>query len=256
MKQANRGPLLTIALALLGNGSFIAERMARPEAFIYPDMRDESNTFCVDQSPIIRLLNNDEDSMFLPDECLGNDVFTYDDVQRQVITYIHLLYWNREDKYEGESIANAFTSAAFIANEVWLTHAKSGPGWWVKYDLGADTLVPVISPAGIIVVSVLLGTFLASLLGLAIYSARSPRWTEQLDAFAMLRIGASIADDIQFRPTSDDRQVRALDELPGWVGDATGGEGELGALALGGSGKLGKERKFAAYTVETDDKEE
>lgn len=72
----------------------------------------------------------------------------------------------------------------------------------------------------------------------------------------MLRIGASIADDIQFRPTADDRRIRALDELPGCVGDATGGGGELGALAPGGSGNLDKERKLAAYTVETDGKRE
>ena len=55
---------------------------------------------------------------------------------------------------------------------------------------------------GILVISVLLGTFLASFLGLIIYSAVSPRWTAQLDAFAMLRIGASIADKVRSRATS------------------------------------------------------
>jgi hypothetical protein len=61
------------------------------------------------------------------------------------------------------------------------------------------------------VISVLLVVFLASLLGLAIYSAVSPRWVDQLDAFAMLRIGASIADKIQFRATSDAQRVSALE---------------------------------------------
>jgi hypothetical protein len=36
--QHNRGPLLTTTLALFGYGSFIAERMERPEAYLYSNM--------------------------------------------------------------------------------------------------------------------------------------------------------------------------------------------------------------------------
>jgi hypothetical protein len=65
----------------------------------------------------------------------------------------------------------------------------------------------------------------------------------------MLRIGASIANMTQLRATSDAQRVNALDELSGWLGDATSGRGAQGELALGGPRRLEKERKLAAYVV-------
>jgi hypothetical protein len=56
--------------------------------------------------------------------------------------------------------------------------------------------MPTFSSGGVVTVSILLGLYLLILLGLGYYSTRSPRWTEQLDSFAMMRIGASVADDI------------------------------------------------------------
>lgn len=227
---------------------------------MYPNStRNERFNFdssCVDQAPFLRLIpHRIEDVRELSigiSPCIKNNAHSDLDIHQDIMDFLYLLFWDPDG---GERIKNAFTSAAFLVNEVWLIHDFGIRDWYVYHDRGADTVVPAIPLSGIIVVSVLLGIFLASLLGLAIYSALSPRWTEQLDAFAMLRIGASIADAIQFRPTPDDRQIRALDELPGWVGDATGGEGELGDLALGGSGKLDKGREFAAYIVETGSKE-
>jgi hypothetical protein len=137
-----------------------------------------------------------------------------------------------------------------LANEAWLSSTAFMKTWSVTYDHGADTLVPVISRTGILVISILLGVFLASPLGLAIYSAVLPRWTDQLDAFAMLRIGASISDKIQFRTIPNAQRVRVLDELPGWIGDAASGEDAQGELALGGPRRLHSKRKFAAYVVE------
>jgi hypothetical protein len=76
-------------------------------------------------------------------------------------------------------------------------------------------MAPVISWTGIWLISALLGAFLASLLGLAIYSAVGSRWTDQLDAFAMLRISASISDKVHSRATPGAGRVSVLDELPG-----------------------------------------
>ena len=62
--RKNRGPLLTVALALFGSGSFIAERMARPDAFMYPNMTYEEAKAtpnygaCVDQAPFTNLLHS------------------------------------------------------------------------------------------------------------------------------------------------------------------------------------------------------
>jgi len=254
--QQNRGPLLTTTLALFGYGSFIAERMERPEAYLYPNMTREeykaqpNPSACVGKAPFVGLLHTDIDSSqtgsYL-EGCLKNDVYTHDYLQRQVASYVKLFYYNVYGRWDGERITNAFTSAAFIANEAWLNSPEGG--WTVSSDNGADTTVPVISPTGIILISVLMGTFLSALLALAIYSALLPRWTDQLDAFAMLRIGASISGDIQFRATEQTRKIEALDRLPGWIGDATDGEGERGQLALGARGRLNWKRKFLAYDL-------
>jgi hypothetical protein len=254
--QQNRGPLLTTTLALFGYGSFIAERMERPEAYLYPNMTWEeykaqpNPSACVGKAPFVGLLHTDIDSSqtgsYL-EGCLKNDVYTHDYLQRQVASYVKLFYYNVYGDWDGERITNAFTSAAFIANEAWLNSPEGG--WTVSCDYGADTTVPVISPTGIIVISVLMGTFLSALLALAIYSALLPRWTDQLDAFAMLRIGASISGDVQFRAAEQTRKIEALDRLPGWIGDATDGEGERGQLALGARGRLNWKRKFLAYDL-------
>ena len=116
--------------------------------------------------------------------------------------------------------------------------------------MGADTKVPVISNTGITAVSAVLGLFLTALLALAAYSAWTPRWTDQLDAFAMLRLGASLAEDIQLRIAHTAGSVPSLDSLPGWIGDATEGNGAVGTLALGGQTSLKRGREYVAYDVE------
>lgn len=230
--------------------------MERPEAYLYPNVTWEvykaqpNPNACIGKVPFVSLLRTDIDSYQIGnylEGCLKNDVHTHDDLQRQIANYVKLFYWNDYDGYNGERITNAFNSAAFIANEAWL-NSPSGE-WSVSYDYGADATVPVISATGMIVISVLIGTFLSALLALAIYSAVLPRWADQLDAFAMLRIGASISDDIQFRATEHTRKITALDRLPGWIGDATDGEDERGQLALGARGPLNRKRKFMAYDL-------
>jgi hypothetical protein len=254
--QPKYRPLLTMALALFGSGSFIAERMARPEAFLAPNLTYEewqgvpNYDACVEQVPFMSLLHSYDGGIQLGnvlEPCVKNSADRYDDIQRQVTSFVRSLYWNNEDHYDGKRITNAFTAAAFLANEIWLLSRPLMQSWSVRYDAGADTVVPVISNQGIIMISTLLGIYLASIFALALYSAIPSRWTDQLGAFAMLRIGASLSDDIQFRPATETQNIRALDELPGWVGDATDGEGELGQLALGASGPLKSSRKFAAY---------
>lgn len=259
----NRGPLLTTALALFGSGSFIADRVARPTAYLYPNVTtgswkqrqgDYTRYICVGRVPFVGLLRNQYGQAQAGnplDDCLTNSALTHDDLQVQLEHYVRLFYWNVWDDLDGERVTNAFTAAAFLANEALLDNfALRESAWQVQYDLGADTTIPVISRTGVIVISTLTGVFLAALLALATYATSKPRWTDQLDSFAMLRIGASIPNDIQFRTTEQVQDIDALDRLPGWVGDATGGEGQRGLLALGGSGLLYQKRKFTIYDVD------
>jgi len=259
--RPNRGPLLTTALALFGPGSFIEDRMTRPAAHLYPNITFEQSReisgyyTCVDKAPFVGLLTSQPSNprgVSVLDRCLTRNVHTHDHLQQQMATYAMKFYWNLDGHLDGKHITNAFTSAAFLANEAWLTSQLRG-SWRVNYDYGADTVVPVISLTGIIVVSNLIGFFLVALLTLALYSASRARWTDQLDAFAILRIGTSISDDIQFCAADNVRKIKALDRLPGWIGDATEEE-DLGQLGLGASGRLNSKRRFAAYDIKEKDR--
>lgn len=227
--------------------------MTRPAAFLYPNITWEYTSegykgtpnpkVCVGRVPFASLLRSDA-------RCLTRNVHTHDDLQRQIYDYV--MMFEEEDRLDsGEQITNAFTSAAFLANEVMFSSEGS---WRVSSDYGTDTEVPVISLPSIIAISALICVFLTMLLSLAWYASSRVRWTEQLDSFAMLRIGASIPDKLQFRTidVEDEEKIGTLDKLPGWIGDVTEGEGEIGRLALGGRGRLDGRRKFEAYDVDDD----
>ncbi|KAK5683196.1 hypothetical protein LTS10_004727 [Elasticomyces elasticus] len=258
----NRGPLSTIALALFGTSSFIAERIANPDGFMYPnrtleEKRSTPNNYgaCVGQVPLMSLLrtgNSYQSGNYL-EPCLKNDVSNHDNIQRQIVSFVQALYYNWYDGYDINDysrITNAFTAAAFLTNEAWLLSTSPSHTWMVQYDMGADTTVPVLSTTGLLAVSVLLGLFLTALLTLAAYSALTPRWTDQLDSFAMLRLGASLAEDIQLKIAHTAEDVSALDKLPGWIGDKTDGESSVGELGLGAQRRLAASRNYAAYGFE------
>jgi hypothetical protein len=118
---------------------------------------------------------------------------------------------------------------------------KSSHTLSISFDHGADTQIPSISLAGIIVVSLLLAIFLVSLFIMASYASISSRWTDQLDSFAMMRIGASIADHVPLKIGNRTHEMSVLDEIPGCIGNAAE-ENEIGRLALGGENSLAKEK--------------
>ncbi|GAW22640.1 hypothetical protein ANO14919_121820 [Xylariales sp. No.14919] len=247
--NVNKGPLLVIALALFGVGSFLDKRPGY-EAYISTIEDVELPSTCLDLVPFIPLLRDVQNTPFAGDPldpCLSYDGsrFWYPDVQNAA--YLWAFVWNFNDGYSGERIRNAFSTAAFLANEAWMMQDLPSSGFKVYYDLGADTQVPVISRAGIALISALLGLYLLGVLAMALYAARVPRWTETLDAFAMMRIGAAAGDRVPLLVCEDVDKVAALDEIPGSFGDATGGEGEVGELALGAQTPLNGERKYRSY---------
>ena len=148
-------------------------------------------------------------------------------------------------------MANVWKGAAFKSVEATF-HRNSQAAyltWTPRRVPGTQTLIPAFSQASMIAISVLLGLFLLSLLGLAIY-AYTPAWTTSLDAFAILRIGAQIPDHAPLRLCYEPENYRALDHLPGWMGatDSALGEDGPGRLELGSEAPLVKGRKYEAYT--------
>lgn len=116
--------------------------------------------------------------------------------------------------------------------------ATSAENREISYDYGADTQVPTISHIGIIIVSTLLGIYLLCLFVIALYASLSPRWTGQLDAFAMMKIGAAMSDKISLLVMERKHQKNILDEAPGWIGDAAEEHEEVGGLGLGARKRL------------------
>jgi hypothetical protein len=244
-------------MALFGSGSFIASRLNNQEAFLYDYLRDSSGYWpswtgtCVEQVPFQNLLDSALDETLQDsgiDYCIMNDVADWGQIDAQLAAYVLSFMYNEEDDLGGERIQNAFRAAVFLATEAWLMHNDIDLAQFsLQYDGGADTLIPTMSRTGIIVVSLLLGVDIACLLALAIYSATQPRWTSQLDAFAMMRIGAAMHEKLPFRVDPEFDEVRVLDETSGFIGDVTGGEGKFGELGLETHYPVQRKRLYRSY---------
>ncbi|KAI0966345.1 hypothetical protein F4678DRAFT_299914 [Xylaria arbuscula] len=245
--NTNKGPLLTIALALFGVGSFIDTRQTS-QSYISTIQDTDIGYTCLDLVPFIPLLRDFLDQYAVYDSldpCL-HYAGSWDPAS-QVADYLWALVYNQWDGFGGERIQNAFSTAAFLANEAWMTSNPSNANFWVSYDLGADIQIPVISLAGKILISTLLGIYLFGVLCMALYAARVSRWANTLDAFAMMRVGAAMGDRVPLLVCPDVNRVSALDEMPGNFGDATGGEGKVGELAIGAKTPLKRKRIYRSY---------
>ncbi|KAL4939323.1 hypothetical protein BDV06DRAFT_38288 [Aspergillus oleicola] len=248
----NKGPLLTIALALFGEGSFITTRARTPSAYaqtILAEGEDEDDAYwvgsgvCIDTVPLGQLFS--EYSPRGINSCISNRSGGKEGwgVGEQIAEWLG--NFNNGDG----TVANAFTAAAFLANQAWMRHhiaSKTDRSLLVTYDLGTDTKVPSISLAGVVVVSVLLGVHVLSLLALGLYSAWSPRWTSTLDSFAMMRMGSDILPQLPMLLSKGAHRVEVLDQAPGYVGDAAQNE-RIGKLGVGAAGSLKKGRYFQAF---------
>lgn len=248
---ANKGPLLNIAMALFGEGSFVDVQHTTMVAYANSGVVDGG---CIDIVPFISLLSNSYKPVpFHP--CLMGLYFIdsstagwQGDNEFMMHAIIAAYFWTFSgDQYgpTSDEIQNAFTSAAFLANDMMMTNNYQTQSIEISYDMGADVTIPRISRAGIIFISVLLALDLASLLVLAIYSAWIPRWTGTLDSFAMMRIGASISERVPLLATNDAESITTLDEAPGWMGNAS--SGEIGELCLGGERPLAKTKRYEGY---------
>ncbi|KAK7007424.1 hypothetical protein R3P38DRAFT_3403781 [Favolaschia claudopus] len=240
----NKGPLLTIAVTLFGIGSFIDLAQSYQAYFAAADTHNglDSSISCLNV-PFIPLLRTPHGV----DPCVQyTDDPSSASASRNVAQYLWSFVYTSSDGFAGERIQNAFTSAAFIANEAWMMSHPATGMLEVTYDYGADTQIPVISTKAIILLSALLGVFLSSLLALAIYGTWCPHWTLSLDSFAMLRIGASLADRFPgpLVIVEDADSCQVLDDTPGWISDASGGMGAVGELAVGADTPLLRNRRY------------
>ncbi|TQW09929.1 hypothetical protein IF2G_02719 [Cordyceps javanica] len=240
----NPGPLMATTLALFGNGSMLDPGATRSLCI--------TNTY----PPFHRLMGENERPLYIDNPCKYFD--WYPD-QPEMTTYAIRNYLANfaanstelarqdEEALPFPAVRDSLSAAAFVAVDVW-HEAANRASVMIDSRLGNDLQIPSISCQGVIVASALLGVFLCSLLCLSIYSALTPRWTNKLDSFAMLRIGAFESRHFPLYLSNNVDMVEALDKLPGWIGTAESGTPEKPvALELGGPIGLKKQSRYRAY---------
>jgi hypothetical protein len=246
----NKPPLLSVAIALFGNESYVATHSQNPS--VYEPIYDRSSNVkddddmrpgygdnyyaskCRELNPIAGLFDNQR----LMDEggCITRS--GRNSVPYEIKSWLQH-FWdgvgvhaNDDAPYAEERMHRGFNAAVFLANHVWLSKSKPKDGYGtltVNYDLGDDRMIPSISLAGKITISVLFGAFLIGLGVMAVYASRIPCWTPTLDAFAMIRVGASMSEDIGLL-SGDEAQLDILNRVPTWFGDL---ESDAGDRTLG-----------------------
>lgn len=249
----NKGPLVSIALALFGPGSYLDIRRTVIEAYQH---RSEDFIGCVAIVPIMDLLTAPHEDAFQVSESLGPCVdSTHLDLFDILSSYIWLFAASSGNNLpSAERIQDALTASAFLAVDIWFG-STLGAELFVSNKPSDDLQIPFISPAGVVLVSVVLGIYLTFMLALSVYSAWTPRWTNQLDSFAMMRIGGSLPRRVPFLLAHSPGKVDALDKLPGWIGDVAGAQGgevnRVGELGLGGEAPVKRGARYRCYPVNT-----
>ncbi|CAK1359758.1 unnamed protein product [Cercospora beticola] len=257
----NKGPLLTIALALFGTGSWIADRTQHPDFYVNQNVTSRTYA-CTERVPFAGLLASmDADSATIASDydnmvgCVSNNNMHSDYLQENIFDYVQMHIGpitgrdGRGPTYEAK-LNNAWEAAAFLANERWLKSGQRAT-LTVNYDPGAPIQIPHISTAGMILISVLLSIYLVSLLAMAVYGNWNPHWTSRLDAFTMMQLGAAISEHLPLQLANNTHIIRILDEVPGWVGDSSEqpeDDTAVGKIGLGASGALRAGKRYKCYT--------
>lgn len=259
-RTTNKGPLFTTALALFGSGSFLdtwSQMLSAMNASLSKS-RITYTSICLDVAPMHSLFLDDHGSILSTaqdiDYCVKLD-------DAMVNPQYPLVSWLLNFNADAGPLANAFTAASFLANQAWMQSFTYSHTITIYSDPGADSQIPVISLGGIIVGSILLGLYLFPLVALAVYASLFPRWTKQLDAFAMMRLGAAVGDDkLPLLVGKNSDEIKVLDELPGVIRDVAAPPAEaefeeveegidiyIGRLGLGAGVPLNPERRYRCY---------
>ncbi|KAJ3494093.1 hypothetical protein NLG97_g4301 [Lecanicillium saksenae] len=203
-KTSNKGPLVTLALALFGPGSIMDDKV---------ELATGGGTeTCAQGVPLATFFDS-------VSPCF--DASSSDRIGESRASFLRNFL--KTDKGDG-TVKIAIDAAAFIVHDAWMT---STPGdFRLSRLLGIDVSAPELSDTNMIILSVLLGFYLSCLFAMSIFSALTPRWTDKLDSFAMLRIGAARPRSFPLMVSYRMDHVEALDKVPGWVGDKTDYRGE------------------------------
>ncbi|KAF3397180.1 hypothetical protein DPV78_007951 [Talaromyces pinophilus] len=232
------GPLATIAVAIFGPGSwFDTQQLLFPNT-ISPN--ETGWTFYLDDDARYK-----KELLLLAS--LTRDDYNPYSTGSQIYEWLDFFIV----KGHNTSLPQALTGASFYAMKA-LINSNERPYYTpnpvVKVDY-ETVVMPSISLAGIIVVSVLLALYLIPLLALALYAGLSKSWTTRLDSFVMLRMGAAAGQrNLPMQIGKSHGKIGILDDLPGVVRDVSAPDDKIRQIALGAGGaRLRQKAKYPAY---------
>lgn len=228
------GPLATITLALFGPGSFADTQQTAP-TYYSMEINETGWKFFLDSSAA----GNSQ----LPLAPLGFQA-GLDDYPPDA--------WFGSFSASSAGASSAFTQAGFLAIKA-MFDSNSDYGTMQIFsnnDVLEQITLPSMSLPAVIACSILFGLYMIPLLFLALYAASSHRWTNTLDAFTMLRMGAALSQkDLPLLIGKSKRKIKILDNLPGVVRDISGPDDQVRQLAFGveGGAPLQHQRRYLAY---------
>ena len=238
---ANLGPLTLLTKALFEPGSFIATQFTQFLSQQAQDQRENVLYGISGGQPVAhvvapltllaRLGGPPQQSELFAQPKNAND--GYSAVSEWLKTF-----------YTIEAMQNALHAGIILSCQAWLGSGDGHLG--IYYDLGLDSERVKISPAGVILISVLLAIDLALLIGLGIYVRFSYTWTVNYDPSAMMMLGAARVDELPLLINSSEgeRETRGvLENMPGWIGDAAPQQ-DVGVLDVGAITPLRRGRKY------------
>ncbi|KAE8327171.1 hypothetical protein BDV39DRAFT_205304 [Aspergillus sergii] len=251
--QKNKGPLLTTAMALFGEASFIQVRLNNTNGYPYnlSETTRINGSYCLEQIPLASFLIDEDTYIGTTGGILypgSSDAIL--NPHQQVAQYLQFY------DTDTENLKRAFDAAAFFANKAWFESLGTGCrlDFSVYSDPGLDTEVPVMSMASLIVITILLSLHLLILICLTIWATTTERWTGSLDSWAMMRIGGAIADRVPLKIAENTDKMEFLDEIPGWIGDKNDANELVGIIGLGAQGALTYNRRYISYDEDHEEK--
>ncbi|GKZ27355.1 hypothetical protein AbraIFM66951_005097 [Aspergillus brasiliensis] len=247
------GPLLTATKALFGPSTFFATRANSTPTL--PNITSSSLDECSEPIPFTYLSNNNtEDATSrryatLKPCASGTNTTYFNDLA----AWLGQLFAN----YDDPQTTSVFTQGAFFANKANLGRSSTVQAYRriLFKDDGTSVEIFAIRPWAIGFLSAVIGLHLVGLVILAFYAGLHPTWTESFDAFAMVRIGAQLAERKDVRAqmpllgnaVTEDTAV--LDRINGIIGedyDAVETE-NVGRLVVGGQGIVKQGRRYLVF---------
>lgn len=232
------GPLLNSILTLFGRGTFFDDIAHANDTHdtnleICQALRMPLDGLCTRIAGMCTPFNDWVGTIYL--NCLTGDDPANPDPQHQhpngTLAFYLFLFLQKFNNLD--STIAALTLTNFYTSEAMLDPGPTAVRQTVYASPGLPTQKVHVPLAGLVIISVLIILQLTGLFSLALYASRHATWTELLDSFALLRLGAAMADELPLISALEAKELAVLDEKEGWVGDAGDAEG-VRMLRIGG----------------------